>query len=159
MKTAKWITLTLAAAVCAGGLFAHTSRAADYPAAQNPPRGRLLAVAQEKLGLTDDQVTQIRAQFQGERQALKDLLSKLHDARMGLRTVIRATDANEGSVRAASAKVAAVESDLAVERLKLFGKIGPILTADQRAKLSELEGRIDQWVDNVISRLDERDAQ
>lgn len=159
MKTAKWITLTLAAALCAGGLLSYASLAADNPAAQASPRGRFLARAQEKLGLTDDQVAQIRTQLQGERPVLKDLLTRLHDARMGLRTAIRASDANEASVRASSAKVAAVESDLAVERLKLFGKISPILTADQRAKLSEIEGRVDQWVDNLISRLDERQAQ
>src|SRR5262249_34574459 len=144
MKTAKWLTLTLAAAVCAGGLLAYTSRAVDSPAAQDSPVRGLLARAKEKLNLSDDQVAQIRAQLQGERPTLKDLLSKLPDARMGLRTAIRANDANEGGVRAASAKVAAIESDLAVERLKLFGKISPILTADQRAKLSDLEGRFDQ---------------
>jgi Spy/CpxP family protein refolding chaperone len=42
---------------------------------------------------------------------------------------------------------------LAVERLKLYGKIAPILTAEQRQQISEFEQRADEFVDNAIDRI------
>ena len=84
------------------------------------------------------------------------LLSQLHEARVGLREAIQAADANETTVRAASAKVASVEADLAVERLKLYGRISPILTAEQRDQVMEFQTKLDDFVDNIIRHLGER---
>jgi Spy/CpxP family protein refolding chaperone len=159
MKTSNWLVITLAAAIAAGGLFTLSSRAANPAAPQGPFRGRLLERAKEKLGLSDDQIAQIKAAFKADKDNLTSLLARLHDARTGLRSVIQGSDATEASVRAASAKVAAVESDLAVERLKLFGKISPILTGDQREKLGEMQSRADDFVDGVINRIGERLAE
>jgi Spy/CpxP family protein refolding chaperone len=107
----------------------------------------------DKLNLTADQRTQIKAVLVADKDTLAPLLSSLHEARVGLRTSIRAGDATEASVRAASAKVAAAEADLAVERMKLYAKIAPILTDAQRQQLAELEQRADEFVDNVITRI------
>jgi Spy/CpxP family protein refolding chaperone len=159
MSTAKWLILSLAATITVGGLFALSSRAANPAASQGPFRGRLLEQAKEKLGLSAVQVTQIRAALKTDQDNLTSLLARLHDARTGLRSAIQAPDATEASVRAASAKVAAVEAGLAVERLKLFGKINSILTGDQREKLSEMQSRLDDFVDGVISRIGERLAE
>ena len=157
MKTIKWIGCTVIAGMLAGG--AGVTRAADnaVPARANP--ARLMERAKERLGLSDDQVAQIKSRLAEEKGSLKDILSRLHDARLNLRQSIRAEDASEISVRSASAKLAAVEAELAVERLKLHGKISPILTVDQRAKLHEMEGRIDRVIDRVIARAGERSAQ
>ena len=121
-----------------------------------PGVGGFCERAKEKLGLSDDQVSQIKAQLLAEKDNLKDVISKLHDARVSLREAIQAPDATEASVRAASAKMAAVESDLAVERLKLFGKISPILTEDQRDKVKEFQTKIDDYLDGAISHIGER---
>jgi Spy/CpxP family protein refolding chaperone len=159
MRTAKWLILSLAATITVGGLFTFSSRAANPAASQGPFRGRLLERAKEKLGLSADQVTQIRAAFKADKDNLASLLVRLHDARTGLRSAIQASDATEASVRAASAKVAAVEADLAVERFKLFGKINSLLTGDQREKLSEMQSRLDDFVDGIISRIGGRLAE
>jgi Spy/CpxP family protein refolding chaperone len=159
MKTSKWLVITLAAAVAAGGLFTLTTRAENPAAARGQFRGRLLERAKEKLGLSDAQVTQIKAVLKGDKVNPTSLLARLHAARAGLRSAIQAPDATEASVRAASAKVAAAEADLAVERLRLFGKISPILTEDQRAKLSEMQSRLDEFADGVINRIGERLAE
>jgi Spy/CpxP family protein refolding chaperone len=158
MKTAKWLVITVAAGVFAagGGLFAFKVHAAERPGLQRAFRGQFLERAREKLGLTDDQVTKIKAELKGEKEALTDLLSRLHEARIGLREAIQGADSNETSVRAASAKVAAVEADLAVERLKLYGRISPILTADQREKVMEFQAKLDDFVDNAINRIGDR---
>jgi Spy/CpxP family protein refolding chaperone len=156
MKTSKWLVLTVAAVLAAGGVFVFHAQAAENAAPQRPLRGHFLQRAKEKLGLSDEQVAQIKTQLASEKDTLKNLISKWHDARVNLRSTIQAPDATEASVRAASAKVAAVEADLAVERLKLFGKLSPILTADQREKVKEFQSRVDDVIDNAISRIGER---
>ena len=122
MKTAKWLSITLAAAVNLGGWTTIPSLAADTSAPASA-RGQLRARIAEKLNLTDDQKAQIKSVLRGEKDTLRPLLGQLHDARKALRAAIHASDANETSVRAAAAKVAAVEGDLAVERMKIYGKI------------------------------------
>lgn len=52
-----------------------------------------------------------------------------------------------------TSKLAAVEADLAVERRKLYGRISPILTADQHEKLKALEARVDEMVDGLLERI------
>jgi hypothetical protein len=49
-----------------------------------------------------------------------------------------------------------VEADLAVERMKLYGKIAPILTDQQRRKIADFEQRFDNVVGGAIARMDER---
>jgi len=156
MKTSKWFVITLAAALSTGGFMVLKARAAELPLAQRHLRGQFLERAKDKLGLSDDQVAQIKAQLLAEKETLKSLIANLHDARAGLRTAIQAPDGNESSVRAASAKVAAIQADLAVERFKLCRRISPILTDQQREKVNEFQSRIDDFVDRAISRIGER---
>ena len=157
MRTARWLVIAAAAGLLAtGGLFTIKAYAAEKPAPERGLRGQFLQRAKEKLGLTDEQVTKIKSELKVEKSTLSDLLSRLHEARVGLREAIQATDANETSVRAASAKVAVVEADLAVERLKLYGRIGPILTPEQREKVMEFQTRLDDLLDNRLNHLGER---
>ena len=156
MKTSTWVVIGMVLVAGACGAFAVKARAADNGAGGRPGRGQLLERAKEKLGLTDEQASQIKAVLLGEKDSLKSLVTRLHDARTKLRDAIQASNATETSVRAASAKVAAVEADLAVERLKLFGKISPILTEEQRDKVKEFQSRLDDFVDGAIDRLGER---
>lgn len=147
----KILICTLAAAVAAGGFFAAKTFAADNTGV--PARAGMLQRIADKLNLTADQRAQIKDVLIGEKDTLGPLLGAVHDARKGLRSAIRASAANEASVRAASAKVAAAEADLAVERMKLYGKISPILTDAQRQELAGLQQRADEFVDNVIARI------
>ncbi len=147
----KILTIATAAAIAMCGLTS-TIRAADNPA-QAPLRGQLLQRLAAKLNLTAEQKAQIKSVLSGEKDTLAPLLGQLHEARTNLRAAIRASDANETSVRAASAKVASAEADLAVERMKLYGKIAPILTEAQRQQLSEMQQRADEFVDNIIARI------
>ena len=148
----KIFACSLAAALAACGFIATKAFAADN-APNVPAHGRLLQRIADKLNLTADQRTQIKAVIAGEKDTLMPLLSAVHDARKNLRTAIRAGDANEASVRSASAKVAAAEADLAVERMKLYGKIAPILTDAQRQQLAGLQQRADDFIDGVITRV------
>jgi Spy/CpxP family protein refolding chaperone len=141
----------LAAAIAIGGFIATKTFAADNPAAAT--RGQFLQRIADKLNLSTDQRAQIKEVIVGEKDTLAPMLSTLHDARKNLRNAIRASDASEASVRAASAKVASADADLAVERMKLYGKIAPILTDGQRQQLADLQQRADEFVDNAITRI------
>ena len=150
MKT-KILPFIAAGFLVVGGFTSHLIEADN---ASSPlPHGRIFQRIADRLNLTTDQRTQVKAILAGDKDTLRALLGQLHDARINLRTAIRAADANESSVRAAAAKVAGVEADLAVERMKLYGKIAPILTDDQRQRMSELEQTADEFVDNVISQI------
>jgi Spy/CpxP family protein refolding chaperone len=46
-----------------------------------------------------------------------------------------------------------VGADLAVERMKLYSKIKPVLTDAQRAKISELEQNFDGTADSLMARI------
>ncbi len=155
MKMSKLLSIIAAAALSTGGFIVLKTHAAEATA-NHGFRGQFLERAKEKLGLSDAQVAEIKTQLAGEKDSLKSLLTRWHDARMGLREAIQAPDATESSVRVASAKVAAVEADLAVERLKIFSKLSAILTSDQREKVKEFQSRIDDFVDNAINRIGQR---
>ena len=156
MRTHKYVIGITTLAVCLGGLIVFNAPAQDNGPVTGIGSGRLAESAEEKIGLTGEQLGQIRDVLKSEKSSIVSLLSQMRDARAGLRTAIRSTDANETSVRAASAKVAAVEADVAVERMKLFHQISPILTDDQRTKLAALQSNLDGFVDQAINRLDTR---
>lgn len=145
--------VTLAA--CVGGLMLYNAPAQDNDSSTGQGGGRLAQRAREKLGLTDEQLLQIKDVLKSEKTNITSLLSRMRDRRADLRAAIRAAGANETTVRAASAKVAAVEADVAVERMKLFQQISPILTEDQRAKVAALQSNLDSFIDRAIQRIDD----
>lgn len=150
MKTSKWLVIAIAAVVAVGGITVVRARAQDI-GISHLGHGRFLARAKEKLGLSDDQVSQIKGQLAADKDKLTELLSSWHEARVVLRETIQTSNATESNIRAASAKVAAIEADMAVERAKLYGKISPILAADQLAKVTEFQERMDDFVDGAIA--------
>ncbi len=153
MKKNKWITLTVATALNIVGLMTTPSLAAD---ANAPAHGRFFQRIAQRLNLTDDQKAQIKTILRSEKDTLKPLLGQLHSARENLRAAIRASNANETTVRAAAARAAAVEADLAVERMKIYGKIAPILTDEQRQQISDVEQNADDFTDRAIARASDR---
>jgi Spy/CpxP family protein refolding chaperone len=156
MKTNKWISITLAAVLNLGGLLTTTSLGADTAA---PAHGRFLQRIAQRLNLTDDQKAQIKAVFRAEKSTVINLRTQLLAVRENLRATIQAPDTNETAVRAASAQVAVVEANLAVERMKIFAKIAPILTDEQRQQLSDLEQRVDAFRESAINRMGDRLSQ
>jgi len=156
MKSANWLVIATAAALLAGGNPLPKSLAAEPAPRPTDSRGHWLERAKDKLGLSDDQIQKIKSELVAEKETLKDLVSNLHQARMELRGAIQAPGATETTVREAAAKVATVEADLAVERLKLYGRIRPILTSDQLEKVKQFRDRLDDAVDRAIDRLAQR---
>jgi Spy/CpxP family protein refolding chaperone len=154
MRTQKYIVGITTLAICLSGLIAFKAHSQSNNLATGTSNGRLAERAKEKLGLTDEQLGQLKDVLKSDKTNIVSLLGRLRDVRAGLRDAIRSADANETSVRAASAKVAAVEADFAVERMKIFKEISPILTDDQRTKLAALQSKLDEFIDRAINRVD-----
>ena len=157
MRTSTWFIFALAAALTAGGVM--TTWAGEPPTGRGRPGRPALARAAEELGLTREQIADIKAALADVKGAVTKLLSRLREARKSLREAIHDANATESSVRAAAKKVGEVEADLAVERFKVYGRLNPILTAEQRDKLKQFEGRMDDFVDGAIKRMGERRAE
>jgi Spy/CpxP family protein refolding chaperone len=90
------------------------------------------------LGITDQQRTEIREVLREFKPDVQPKIEKLVQERRTLREVIRTTPVDEAAIRAQSAKVAALEADLAVDRARVGAKVRPILTEEQLAKLQQM---------------------
>lgn len=156
MKTHSWLMLGTAAALCAGGNCGFNANAAEQAPPRRHLRAQVLEKVREKLDLTDEQISKIKAELAAEKDTVKDLILKLREARVALREAIQAEKASESTVRAAAVKVGAVQADLAVERFKLYGRIHPILTPEQREKVKQFQERIDEFIDAAVNRLGDR---
>ena len=118
-------------------------------------RGPVLQKIVKGLGLSQEQIAKIKTELRAEKETLVPLLKNLHETRKGLRETIQ-SDGNETEIRAASAKVAAIQADLAVERAKLRGKIAPVLTEEQLLKIKKFEEKVDDFVLNALQNFGER---
>jgi Spy/CpxP family protein refolding chaperone len=153
----KILILTMAAALGVGGLFVWNANA-QFDGVRRGP-GALLQRVKAKLGITDAQAVQIRSILKENRETLAKLSHAIHDSHSKLRDTIQNDASTEADVRAASAQLAKAQADMAVERHKLFGKIKPILTAEQLSKMVEMQDRIDSFVDGAIDTFEQKLAQ
>lgn len=94
-----------------------------------------------ELKLTDQQKAQAREIFEKGRAEHKPLMEALRDEKRQLQTLIHAGSTDEGAIRAQSAKVAAIQADLAVKRGEKAGRLAAILSPEQAAKLKEMQGK------------------
>lgn len=101
-----------------------------------------------KLNLSDEQRAAIRAIIESHAATLDTLVAQELDSRSALVATIRQPQVDEASVREASAVVAAVDVELAVERAQIVAEIEDTLTPEQRAKLSSVQERLRQALED-----------
>lgn len=94
-----------------------------------------------QLGLSDTQMQQIKSIATSHADEWKALLDKERAARQALQTAIASTQFDELTIRQRSAELAAVEADAAVARARARAEAIALLTADQQAKLKEIESQ------------------
>ncbi len=127
-----WI---VAALVASSVLTAATVAHAQQP--PGPHGDRMFSRLQKNLGLTDDQVNQIRAIFQQQRDARRQLGQSMRQAQTDLRQlVLNGGDAN--AIAAKKAEVAQLMAQGLDLRTQALQQIGPLLTQEQRDKLAHL---------------------
>lgn len=98
----------------------------------------------KELQLTEKQQQQVKNIFADNRTALEPLIKQIAIERRSLRTLVRADTVDEAAIREQSAKVAAIQADLAINRAHLFQKIREILTPEQIAKAKALQAERDK---------------
>jgi Spy/CpxP family protein refolding chaperone len=127
--------LSLVAALIASSVVtAATVTHAQAPAGKGD---RMFSRLQQRLGLTDDQVTQIRAVYQNQRDAQRQLGTSLRQAQVDLRQLaLSGGDPNAVATKKTQvAQLLAQGVDLRVQTLQ---QIGPILTPEQRDKFAQM---------------------
>lgn len=87
MRTTKCLTVTVGAALLAGGVIVCKSQAVERLPGQRPFHGQLLEWAKEKLGLSDEQVAKIKTELRSEKDTSgQPDLGAAHSARQFARS-------------------------------------------------------------------------
>ncbi len=94
-----------------------------------------------RLGLSDAQRDQVRSIMDGHRTDQQSLGTRLRQAREALQKAVEAGTFDEGAVRQQSMALGEIETDLAVQRARVFSEIYQVLTPDQQSVLKEQEAR------------------
>lgn len=156
--TLKHAALGLAAALLSVGVYAASQ---DQNTSQTPPPFRggrgagrfggpgggpggpmgMLPMLAPELQLTDAQRDQVKTIVDSHRDEWKALADRSRAAHESLQAAVTAPTVDESLIRAKSADLAAIEADAAVARAHAHAEVLQILTADQKAKLKELEAR------------------
>ncbi|MBJ6751559.1 Spy/CpxP family protein refolding chaperone [Geomonas anaerohicana] len=100
-------------------------------------RGMFMKMAKE-LGLSDQQRHEARAIFESGRTKNAPLFASLRHERHELQALVRSGSADEAAIRAQSAKVAALQADLAVQRAAQSRQFIALLTPEQAAKFKAM---------------------
>jgi Spy/CpxP family protein refolding chaperone len=145
MKSIRFRLLIAALAVVLGSALAK-SQTADAP---TPPptrahfhgygmEGHRMGFFAKELNLTDEQKTQMKAVMQKEHPAMKPLFQQSRQVDQQLRQYVEGPY-DEAKVRALATQKAQVEVELTVAQTRVHNEMFQLLTADQQAKLKEIE--------------------
>ena len=136
-------SLWIVAALVASSVLTATTVTYAQPPPPAPHGHRMFSGLQRSLGLTDDQVNQIRAIFQQQRDARRQFGQSMRQAQTDLRQLaLNGGDAN--AITAKKAQVAQLMGQGLDMRILTLQQIGPILTQEQRDKLAQL-GSAAMW--------------
>jgi Spy/CpxP family protein refolding chaperone len=119
-------------------LAAAAARAADSPSSDSPPdRPHRMGRFQQALNLTDDQKQAIREVHARHADSRKQLWQSLRQGRLDLRK-LALTGGDPAAIQAKSAEVSQLWSQQVAMNVQTLQEIAPILTAEQREKLSQM---------------------
>ena len=141
MKTIRFRLLVAALAVLLGGAIAK-SQTADATAPMHGHgfgmRCPMMDFFARYLDLTDAQRTQIKAVLEKERATMKPLMQQLHPMDQQLKQYEEGTY-DEAKVQALVAQQSQTLVQLKVEEARIHNELYQLLTADQQAKMKEIE--------------------
>lgn len=144
MKSIHFRFLAAFLAVLLGSVVAKSQTTEEAPA---PPmhrhgmgmgiEGHLHFMA-EKLNLTDDQKTQMKAVLQKEHPTMKPLHQQEHQIDMQLREFVEG-NFDQAKVAALAAQKAQIQAAITVQETRIHNEMYQLLTADQKAQLKQME--------------------
>ena len=92
---------------------------------------------QEKLGLTDDQMTKIREVWQRQRDAARPVFQALRLAHQQLRE-LALNSAKDDAIQAKLAEIEGLQGQALQLRVNTLREISPLLNDEQRQKLAQM---------------------
>jgi Spy/CpxP family protein refolding chaperone len=106
-----------------------------------------------KLNLSDDQKTQLKDRLLAAGPVMEPLIEARMEAHRGLAEAMHSDTFDAKAVRKAADKWGAAESNLAVERARLFSSIQQeLLTADQKQTLADMKTHMQQHMEQRESQ-------
>lgn len=114
-------------------------RGGPPPDRQGP--GGLAPQMLNRLGLSDQQREQVKATTDAHRDDTRALAERQHQARQAVEAAVRSGIFDEGAVREQAMALGQIETDVAVERARVFSEIFLILTPEQQTQLKEMTDR------------------
>jgi Spy/CpxP family protein refolding chaperone len=94
----------------------------------------------QKLNLTDDQRTQIQTLMEQHRQATQSSAQKMRDLEQQLKNAVFADAPDGNAISQTQSQIAALEAQLAADRVAGAKQIAGVLTADQRKQVRDMPG-------------------
>jgi len=158
MKTG-FKTLAAIAVVAASISIAPVTASAIMGGDGLPPAGRHFKKMATELGLSSQQKQEVKDIFAKSRSQAEPLMKQIKTERHALRELVQADVIDEAAIRAQSAKVAAVEADLAVQRAHVAQQIRAILTPEQVQKFKAIQAKRDSRMDEMPNRGSKRFKQ
>jgi Spy/CpxP family protein refolding chaperone len=141
--------LSVLAIVAIAGVFA-VSQAAAHHRHMGPGDGlgpspdHIVAFMTEHLALTDAQQAQAKAILEKEKPNFETMMRQVEDGHKQMRTLEESTTFDEAAVRAQATSQAQAMTELIVAKARVKSELFAILTADQKAKATELMNRHEQ---------------
>jgi Spy/CpxP family protein refolding chaperone len=142
MKTSRTV-LALGSALLLGTLTMGSVASAQTPAPPAPQnrqawQDKMLGRLQQKLGLTDDQVTQIRQVQDRHRDARRQVYTSLRQANAQLRQ-LALTGTDDAAFQQKTSEVQALVGQSIALRAQTLREIAPILTPEQRQAWAQMK--------------------
>ena len=116
-------------------------------------RGHSFRKLANKLGLSDQQKTQIQAIYQDSRTQARPYFVSIMTERRALQTLIQSGTADEAAIRAQAAKIACIGANLAVLRAQEARAFLALLTPDQVAKFNAIQAARDARFQKFVTRM------
>jgi len=148
MKSIRFRLLIAAMAVLLGTAISKSQTAADTPPPP-PMHGnhhefgmgeQMLGFFADYLNLSDAQQAQMKSILQKEHPVMKPLFQQSHQIDLQLRQYVQGTY-DEAKVRALATQKAQVDAEITVQKTRIHNELFQVLTADQQAKMKEMEAR------------------
>lgn len=112
-----------------------------------------------RLDLTEAQRGQVKQVLDSHRDEQKALGDREFAAHSALEASIASDGLNEAIIRGKAAEVAAVESDMAVMRARVYAEIFQLLTPEQQAQAKQNQAEMRQREADMHSKRDQRQQQ
>jgi periplasmic protein CpxP/Spy len=146
MKSIGFRLMLAALAVLMGSTLAKSQTADDTPPPP-PMHGHGMGMGPgfdhlgflaEKLNLTDDQKTQMKAVMEKEHPTMKPLMQQQRQIDQQLRQYVEG-NFDQAKVQALAAQKSQIQSQITVEETRTHNQIYQLLTADQKTQLKQME--------------------